>query len=608
MLMAKEVSQMLAQRAQDVAMKLLPNGKKHGTEWCAGDIYGNAGESLKVHLTGEKAGVWCDFATGERGDLLDLWAMSNMIPIADALRHACNYLGVKSPTPYKKQEKHFSKPKIELKITSMTSPVFIYLTQQRGLTQDIIEDFFISSHNGDIAFPSYHENKVVSVKYLKLERQNGKKSMYVEKDCQPCLFGWQAIPNDARYVVLCEGEIDAMSMYQYGHPALSVPFGAGTGKKHEWIEYEFDRIAYFDEIYLCMDNDEEGEKATAELIERLGAHRCKILQLPMKDVNECLVNGISAEDITYCMQEAKSINLIELKPHSDFDQETFELIHPVPGKFLGYKLGWEKLEDRILFRPSGLSLWTGYNGHGKSLFLGLVALNMIKQGAKVCIASMELHPSEVMARMYMQMTASRQPSIPYLETASKALEERLYLFNLVGTAKIEKLLEVFLYARRKYAVDVFIVDSLTTLNIAEDDYNGQKELTETLRDFKIAHNCHIHLVAHPRKPRDEKEIPGKYDIRGGGAISDLADNCFSVWRNKEKEAVARKEQRGDIFDEKELELLAKPDVLLKCDKNRHGYGLHKEGISGFWFDEPSLQYLENDSKKPTPFVYYSCLD
>jgi twinkle protein len=30
-------------------------------------------ESLKVHLTGDKAGIWQDFATGEGGDLLDLW-------------------------------------------------------------------------------------------------------------------------------------------------------------------------------------------------------------------------------------------------------------------------------------------------------------------------------------------------------------------------------------------------------------------------------------------------------------------------------------------------------------------------------------------------------
>ena len=107
---------------------------------------------------------------------------------------------------------------------------------------------------------------------------------------------------------------------------------------------------------------------------------------------------------------------------------------------------------------------------------------------------------------------------------------KLYIFNLVGTGKIDRMLEVFLYARRRYGIDVFVIDSLTTLSIAEDDFNAQKELTEKLRDFKLEHNCHIHLVAHPRKPRDEMIIPGKYDIRGAGAISDLADNCFSVWR------------------------------------------------------------------------------
>jgi len=50
-----------------------------------------------------------------------------------------------------------------------------------------------------------------------------------------------------------------MTLYQYGFPALSVPFGGGTGNKHRWLEYEFDRLAVFDEIYLCFDQDKEGQ-------------------------------------------------------------------------------------------------------------------------------------------------------------------------------------------------------------------------------------------------------------------------------------------------------------------------------------------------------------
>lgn len=606
--MAKEVSQRLANNSMEIANMLLPGGKKQGNEWCAGDVSGSSGDSLKVHLTGVKSGVWCDFATGEGGDLLDLWSLNRSVPLNVALKQACDYLGIKNPQGYNEKKPAFKKPRTQFCKMEKLSPVMIYLENERKLTSHTIAKFNVTEHKGSITFPSYRDNELISVKYMKIDRPDGKKLMYVEKDCEPGLFGWQSFPKGSRKLVLCEGEIDAMSMSQYGQPALSVPFGAGTGRKHEWIEYEFDRLALFDEIYLCMDNDSEGKKAAEDLVERLGSHRCKIVELPMKDVNECLINGVSADDIAYCLKIARSIDPEELRYGCDFTEEAYEIINPTPGKFRGYTLGWSKTSECILFKPSGLSMWTGYNGHGKTMFLGMIMINMMKQGARVCVASMEMLPAELMARTYLQCTGRSNPSFQYLKAVDEWIKGKLFIFDLVGTAKITRLLDVFLYARRKYGVDVFIVDSLTTLNIAEDDYNGQKQLTEMLRDFKIMHNCHIHLVAHPRKPRDESEIPGKYDIRGGGAISDLADNCFSVWRNKKKEELSRKMARGDHMSSEECDNLLKGDTYLKCDKNRHGVGKFKEGVFSFWFDEQSNQYREVESNKIKPIIEYSCLD
>jgi twinkle protein len=609
-MLAKDLSVMLAQKAPEIAQMLLPNGRKVNNEWCAGSLDGDGGKSLKVHLNGSKAGVWSDFATGEGGDLLDLWAIRHSITLPEAMKQVAHFFNVSTPKPeYGAGKKKFTRPNPSgaLKL-SLQSPVHEYLTLKRGLTAETITTFNIPQSDDEIIFNYYRDNTLIFVKTLKLERKNDAKQMYVSPNAEPCLYGWQAIPSNAREIVICEGEIDAMTFHQYGIPALSVPFGGGKGDKQRWIEYEYDNLNRFDEIFVCMDDDEAGHAGAKEIIERLGAHRCRLVDLPLKDANECLVNGIHADDMAYFIRESRTLDPDELKRHHEFTDEAYELIHPTPGKFLGYTLGFDKCSENILFRPSGLSMWTGYNGHGKTLFLGQVMLNMLRQGARMCVASMELYPAEFMARTYIQATAQETPSRKFIEAINSWLEDRLFLFNLVGTGKIERLLDVFLYARRRYGVDVFIVDSLTTLNIAEDDYNGQKALTEMLRDFKLQHQCHIHLVAHPRKPRDEKEIPGKYDIRGGGAISDLADNCFSIWRNKEKEDLARRQTRGDFMKADELEKLQKPDSYLKCDKNRHGRGKFKEGIFGFWFNEPSFQYLEREGIRPKPFVEYSCLD
>ncbi len=64
------------EKAEAVVKQLLPQGKRHGKEWCVGSIMGEPGQSLKICLEGEKKGRWSDFATKEGGDLLDLWALS----------------------------------------------------------------------------------------------------------------------------------------------------------------------------------------------------------------------------------------------------------------------------------------------------------------------------------------------------------------------------------------------------------------------------------------------------------------------------------------------------------------------------------------------------
>lgn len=53
---------------------LLPAGRFRHHKFCVGDVRGNAGDSLVVETEGGKAGMWHDFATGEGGDIFDLWA------------------------------------------------------------------------------------------------------------------------------------------------------------------------------------------------------------------------------------------------------------------------------------------------------------------------------------------------------------------------------------------------------------------------------------------------------------------------------------------------------------------------------------------------------
>ncbi|MES1987099.1 MAG: toprim domain-containing protein, partial [Pseudomonadota bacterium] len=333
---AKEVSRMLAARAESFARYLFPNGKKIGQEYCVGNINGDQGESLKIHLTGEKSGVWSDFASGEAGDLLDLIALKRNLKIAEAIIEARQWLGM-TPHVFEPQRRlNFAKPSGQhMPPLLESSPAMSYLLNERKLSIETVRTFNISEHNNQIAFPYLRDGDLIFIKYLGVSRPNGKKQISVEANCEPCLFGWQTIPPNARVLILCEGELDAMTLYQYGLPALSVPFGGGKGQKQQWVEHEFERLTIFDEIFLCFDPDAEGQLAITELTERLGANRCRIVKLPHKDPNACLQSGVTKEEMRQCFASAANLDPIELKRAHSYVEEVINEFYPGEGHEIG---------------------------------------------------------------------------------------------------------------------------------------------------------------------------------------------------------------------------------------------------------------------------------
>jgi twinkle protein len=607
MMMAKEISILLSKRTDEVAKHLLPKGKKIGNEWRVGSVGGEAGESLGVHLIGDKAGVWCDFSNpNHNGDLLDLWCAVRNLSLGEAIKEAANYLSISSPRFEGHKPKSFDKPKQQLiEVLPMESTVMNYLVNERKLTRETVLAFKISRRGEEIVFPYWREGELILLKYIKLERVNGKKQVLASPNCEPCLFGWHLIPANNRKITLCEGEIDAMSLHQYGYPALSVPFGGGGGDKQKWIEYEYERLAIFNEIYLCFDNDNVGRETIIELVNRLGRHRCRIVTLPKKDANECLQAGVTKDEIDSCFLKADFLDPEELRSAHEYLDDVIGIFYPSDTTQLGYYPPWDKAKNKIYFRLEELSVWTGINGHGKSQFLSYLLLSQMKQGARVCIASLELKPKRLLYRLTRQATGLAEPTEDYIAAVHEWYKDKLWLFDLVGTAKSERLLEVFLYARQRYGVDVFVIDSFMKLDIAEDDYKAQKAFMEKLCDFKNQYNCHIHIVVHPRKGADETSPPGKLDNKGTGAISDLADNCFTVWRNKNKEALFQAQASGVSLTADQQQKLQASDCLWCCDKQRNG---DWEGKFGFWFHAGSLQYLSFEGQPPVQFISYSKVD
>ena len=260
-------------------------------------------------------------------------------------------------------------------------------------------------------------------------------------------------------------------------------------------------------------------------------------------------------------------------------------------------LPWPKTMDNFAFRYGEVSLWSGQNGHGKSLMTSQVALSLIGQGERVCVASFEMKPVTTLQRMA-RMFSGFNPFAPEFqgEQGLQAIEslygdfagfttKTLWLYDQMGTADADKVAGMVRYCAKELGILHVFIDNLAKCVKGEDDFNGQKvfvdELTAVARDYE----AHIHLVHHLRKPANENAVPDKHDNKGSGSITDQVDNVFMVWRNKAKEddlkvngAAAKK--------------ASEPDHYLLCRKQRNYEGSGEgEPTIKLWFDRDAQQYI-----------------
>lgn len=592
---ANDLAKLLAGKVEIVASHLLPNGKREGHEWRCGSVSGEAGRSLGVHLTGDKAGVWLDGASSQSGDLVGLWMAVRNVDLRTACTEAMQFLGIREDR-IEQPRRVWKKPTRE-GVTGLSEQHEAWLTGERALPIESVRAYRLASRGDRLMFPYLLGDDLVFAKYRKLPKQ-----FSADAECEPILFGWQAISQRARALVICEGELDAIAFHAYGFPALSVPTGAGG---HGWIEREFDRLEAFDTLYLSMDMDAAGEKAIAVLCERLGRDRTRVVRLPRKDANACLQDGISRDDIIAAMRDARTLDPSELRSAADFEDAVIEAFR---SKDTGLPLPWRNGEQ-LLLREGEVSLWAGVNGHGKTEVVGQVVAWNTTHGVRCCVASMELAPPRWLRRMYRQIASIPNPTEPYIRSISKSLRDSLWVFDVTGTAKAKRLLEVFSYARKRYQIELFVIDNLAKCGFDEDDYSGQKQFIDALGDFARSTGSHVAVVAHMKKGEDENKPAGKMSVKGTGALTDMADTVIEIWRNKPREEARRRAEAEAKETNLPVEMPDKfkdqPDTLLICHKQRNG---ECEPRIKLYFNLSAHQFLSKEHYQPRPMLRMTAIE
>lgn len=550
-----EISRMLSDRAEAVLSNLLPNGKRMNGHWVCGDLTGGPGESLKVNIHGQHVGNWRDWASDERGDLLDLWSLTRGITLPEATKQARAFLGIAEPVRVA-QERIWQSP-VQREQAKQDGKVRKYLREERKLEDSIVNRFKIgvrvdetpAGKVGYIAFPSYNpEGKLINHCYVSLTRNaKGKKDVKQDTGCAPSLFGWQGLSRRAyetRTVMICEGQIDCMTWTQWGFDCLSIPNGGGN----TWLDYEWDNLEIFSTIYLSYDMDGKLSATQEAAISRLGKHRCRIVKIPHKDANDGLKAGMSMEEAQACVAAAESPKLKNFATAK-------ELRGRVINRFFPTDTGQRLIQPPILtshipgktftVRPGEVSVWTGISGHGKTTYLAQMFVELVITSSVTFIASMEMKPEKLIEKMAKCIAQGAAITMEDLEGFLDMVGDRITFYDDTGEIAQDRLFEMMNFAYCRYGATQFLIDSFMKVEGMEEDYKAQTKFLNALCKFAADRMVHIHLVAHPRKTENDGK-PSANDLKGSSVIRNQADNVFVVHRNFVKE---KKYAAGEIDDE-----------------------------------------------------------
>lgn len=191
----------------------------------------------------------------------------------------------------------------------------------------------------------------------------------------------------------------------------------------------------------------------------------------------------------------------------------------------------------------GLSVWSGLRGSAKSTILSQIALQAVNDNHSVLFYSGELTDKRFV-RWLFQQAAGKQYTREVVkdesqfwfvpddikQTIAEWIGSRLYIYNNSYGSEYNKLMQGVESQIQKAKPDLVILDNLMTINVQEVDvneYRAQTTLMIHLAELAKQYNCHVALVAHPRKTATFLRL---LDISGSSNISNLVDSAFIVHR------------------------------------------------------------------------------
>lgn len=433
-----------------------------------------------------------------------------------------------------------------------------YLSK-RGISQETANlgklysarKFFRTGGEQDcIAFPFYDmDGEIASSKY----RSTITKAFSQDQGAGGLLFGLHQTFDASKPLIICEGEMDALSVAEAGHPNwVSVPAGApakkeeGNSLRFSWIAELEEFLSKFRQFVLCVDSDTPGKQLAEEIARRLSRSKCMTVTYPKgsKDANDVLMQH-GKEVLAKVLDEAKPIPLTSLYTADHYFDQVMELFTKGDGR--GASTGFVGVDQLYTVARGQMTVVTGVPSSGKSNFLDMIMVNLAHQvGWKFAIASMENEPSKHIAKlseMHLKKPFfSQWPGSMSMQEAKDAVDwcKKHFTFIDFATSRdlptVDSLLDRAHAAVMRYGIDGLVIDPYNCLDLHRGDKQSETDAVSAMLSkisaFAKASNIHVWFVAHPQKMQTMggNPIPGGYDISGSAHWFNKTDCGLTVHR------------------------------------------------------------------------------
>lgn len=483
--------------------------------------------------------------------------------------HHCNDSGLYVHT--KRQfEKRRPMPEKDIKIASSKKPITekdLGYLKSRGISEEALKKFGVFSTTKffrkvdkeleAIGFPYRNQDgEIYASKYRaineKLHTQEG------TGGCQT-LWGIERI-HEAEELIICEGEIDALSISTALPDAcvVSVPNGAPLKISNHKVEPEEDRkfnyvwsarekLKQVQKVIIAGDMDEQGSALGEELARRIGKIKCWTAKWPkvkgIKDANDALLYG-GSEAIVQAIKNAEPWPIAGLRDVNFYEEKVFDLYEKGHGK--GESTGFRSLDNLYTVVPGQLTVVTGIPSSGKSEMIDAIMINLARdRGWKFCVCSFENDPATHIAKL-----AEKYLKLPFFEgpTPRMSKEDLIRAKDFINDhfiiidhndgepCSVDSIMERTQAAVLRLGVRALVIDPYNYLELkrgARSETEAISDMLTKVRLFARHHDLHVFFVAHPTKlPRENGKVqaPRGMDISGSAHWFSKADCGVTVHR------------------------------------------------------------------------------